>query len=326
MDESTFDDLTRSIVVDGRTRRMLLRLVAGSAFSGFVARLGLADVTEAKSKRSRSRRKRQPQPERKRRGSLQTEGKRKKKHKKKTPPLPPGCQNCGTCQMCQDGQCVGDPDLWLVRCLDNPIDPGGQCHVCAVDGSGNCEPYSNGSACNDGDECSWCQDGQCVPIPEKDLGPCGTSPCHLCVEGTCQPAGQGSDCTDGQGEGFCCHHTCIHPGCDRDRYNPYTCECGCAPGQQLCPDGRCIPDDQCCVACGTFEKCCGGRCMPCPAGGTCGAGTCGCGGEFPKSCPPNPDRPNGYCCAASHAGAPFVSCTARACPDCPEFWACSYVG
>ena len=48
--------------------------------------------------------------------------KKKKKGKKKPPPLPPGCRDCGDCEMCQNGACAPDPELDLVRCLESPDD------------------------------------------------------------------------------------------------------------------------------------------------------------------------------------------------------------
>jgi hypothetical protein len=123
----------------------------------------------------------------------------------------------------------------------------------------------------------------------------------------CRPAGNGSSCDDG---GVCCNATCIHPECDLDRYNPLTCECGCQPGQHLCADGRCIPENTCCDPCGPAEKCCQGHCRPCPEGGVCDSnGDCTCSGVYTIYCPPSPTFPlYGHCCRAGEFGSTFDSC------------------
>jgi hypothetical protein len=246
MEIEQFDAFTRRLGGD-TSRRQALRALAtalvGGALGGLTARLDIGDAVEAKTAKKHKRRRKDAATSR---GAVQVTGKHKhkKRHKKHNapPPLPPSCQHCGTCEKCQDGACVPDPDLDLVRCLDSSDDPGGQCHICW---NGACIPYSNGQSCNDGDECSWCQNGQCVPVPEKDLGPCGHSPCHLCDQGVCGPAGNGTECSDGQGKGVCCNHTCIHPSCDRDAYDPHSCQCLCGPGEQLCGH-QCLPADGCC--------------------------------------------------------------------------------
>jgi hypothetical protein len=261
MDVDRFDGFTRSLSTADASRRRALRVLGSllltGALGGVVAKLWPAESAEAKTGMAhRKAQKRSAHQAKDQRGELEAAGKHKKHHKKhkKPPPLPPGCQHCGTCEKCQDGACVPDPDLDLVRCLDSADDPGGQCHVCQ---SGQCVPYSNGSVCNDGDECSWCQNGQCVPVPEKDLGPCGHGVCHLCDRGVCGPAGNGTECTDAQGGGVCCNQTCIHPDCGRDAYDPYTCECTCGPGERRCGE-YCFPANSCCSPPDPYPVC--GQC------------------------------------------------------------------
>jgi hypothetical protein len=83
MDHSDFDTLTRSVVAEGGTRRALVRLLAGGALGGLVARLGLSERAQAKAKQKRKRHKQhKPQAKHQQTGPLQTEGKRQGKKRK----------------------------------------------------------------------------------------------------------------------------------------------------------------------------------------------------------------------------------------------------
>jgi hypothetical protein len=169
-----------------------------------------------------------------------------KKKKKRNPPLPPGCRNCGDCQLCESGACAPDPELDGVRCLENPEDRTGQCHVCQ---NGVCVPLANDGPCKDGDECSWCQDGRCVPVREKQLSPCGNDRCKRCLNGRCTRIGDGGTCDFGGVTGACCSGLC--KDVDRDRNNCGQCGRRCAAGEE-CRGGNCGPpcpapcDAQCC--------------------------------------------------------------------------------
>jgi hypothetical protein len=255
LETEQFDALTRRLGGAGPSRRQALWALGSVLLSGALgsvaASLGL--VTDAEATANGKNRKAKPKPRRaahtveKERGRLQAEGKGKKKRKKrKPPPLPPGCRDCGDCEMCLNGACAPDPELDLVRCLESPEDRSGQCHVCQ---NGACVPLPNDSLCNDGDECSWCQDGRCVPVRDKQLDPCGNDPCKRCLAGRCTGVGDGDTCKVGSIEGACCSGVC--KDLDLDRNNCGQCGRRCEPGD-VCRQGACEPpcpapcDNECC--------------------------------------------------------------------------------
>jgi hypothetical protein len=183
MDHGQFDALTRT-VGDGGTRRAVVRLLAVATLGGFVARLGLADVTAAKGKKhkAKSKRQRKSQAERKAQGQLQAAGKHKgkKRHKKpKPPPVPdPPCPDGKG--LCPDGktcvyidECCPGQD----RCADGTCVEQDQC----CPGQRDC----GGGVCVGPNRCcpaeKKCADGECYP---KD-GCCPEE--KLCDSETCIP-------------------------------------------------------------------------------------------------------------------------------------------
>ena len=124
MENDQFDALIRTLSGADSSRRETLRvlrgMLLGGALSGVVARLGLGEGAAAKGKKhqkAKSKRQRKARTEHRQHGQFQAEGQHKgkgkgKHHKHKPrdptppPPLPPGCENCNECQMCQDGACA----------------------------------------------------------------------------------------------------------------------------------------------------------------------------------------------------------------------------
>lgn len=281
VDHGQFDDLTRNVVSGVGARRMLLRFFAGIALGGMAPLLGLGEAADAKSPKHGKR-----QNGHKRSSHLQAAGKKKKhrnnrkgkgkdkdKPRKPVPPLPPGCEHCGECQMCQDGACVPDPDLELVRCADS------------------------------GETCGLCSDGQCLPTVD---GACADGSCP--ARGECCPEQFQCDsgkCIDPLDE--CC------PGqrlCGEDVCIPED-QC-CADEKKCRPDGPCFPVDFCCLhtqpTCGACQQldcvdgdwvceatcetaghaCCGGSCVSttCPPGQEFDSASCQCQAGV---CPDGPD-------------------------------------
>jgi hypothetical protein len=266
MDQGHFDDLTRSMGRGGDTRRAILRLLAGGALGGMVARLGLVEVTEAKPKHEKEKRKQQrrPQAEHKGHGQLHAEGKGKKKKRHKKPkeplPLPPGCAFCNDCQMCQDGACVPDPALDGVRCLAS----GAACGYCQ---SGQCTASAL-PPCPDG---TCLQRGQCCPGEKKCPDPTPGSPTGYACVGL-------DDCCPDQKK---CAGGCVYKQACCPEERPQCGQCGeiCVNGtwrcsaQKPCADGSCVAQDACCGGdCGSSSVCCQGTCCDRYQGG--GVFTC----------------------------------------------------
>jgi hypothetical protein len=227
MDHEEFDALTRTMADGGTTRRAALRFVSGGLLGVLAARLGLPEDAAATPKK----RKRRPEP--KRHDSLQAEGKRRKKRRKKPqepPPLPPGCQQCNDCEMCQDGVCVPDVDLEGVRC------------------------QGSGAACG------YCQFGQCAP---SVVPPCADGVCpqreQCCSEEKRCPDRESESGWACVGKDDCCPdekrcaNGCVdrRACCPEDR--PRCGQCGeiCVNGTWQCSaqkpcGGECIPEDECC--------------------------------------------------------------------------------
>ena len=131
MDAGQFDGLTRSVASDVGTRRAVLRLLAGGALGGLVARLGLVEVTAAKKKHKKltKKRNRPSRVERQAHGELLAEGKRKGKKHNRKPKNPPPSPNepCNLDKFrCPDGTCVP----WGTCCAGEkrcPTGPGPRC-------------------------------------------------------------------------------------------------------------------------------------------------------------------------------------------------------
>jgi hypothetical protein len=274
LDANQFDALSRTIV-NGLGRRGLLRAFLGGTLPSLLATLETdARPRTAPRQAHGHRRDRQrhgdapshhDEMERAAHGQPHPEGRRKgKKRRKKSPPppLPPGCQNCNECQMCQDGACVPDPALEGVRCLGS----GTACGYCQ---GGHCAS-SIIPACPDGvcpQKGKCCSDEQFCDDPESPIGFICLPPDACCPEKkkcadrcidrrTCCPDEQ-PPC------GQCSQPVCFH-GFWR-----------CESQQKPCPDGTCVAQDQCCpgqrhcpgeTSCIAVDECCPNQIR---CGGTC---------------------------------------------------------
>ena len=300
MDQESFDDLTRSVAGGLGTRRQALRALSGAllggGFGGVATWLSLIDETAAKAAKrpAKSRHNRGPRTEPKTHEQLQAQGRgrgkgkgkgKKGKGKKKPPPLPPGCEFCNECQMCQDGACVTDSALAGVPCLGS----GATCSHCQA---GLCTaneqlPCADGLCARRGQCCpgeKWCPDHEsstgfacvgetdCCPGQRKCAdGSCGSNTrcCPnewKCLDGTC--VAQSQCCTN---ERKCPDGSCVSSGacCPGEKLCPGASSCvgqdDCCPGQILCR-GSCIDSDvyQCCgdKVCWKDSACCGDSLLP----------------------------------------------------------------
>jgi hypothetical protein len=166
MDHEQFDDLTRTVVGEGGTRRALLRLLVSGVLGGLAARLGLDEVTAAQKAKKRTRQA-DTSP-----SATQAESKRHKMHSKKhnknhkinpkgTGDIPLCRLDCETTgrKCCPDGSCVliGDCCPGMKHCGVTSCIPEGQC--CPGDDSAGCQPCevevcNNGEwVCQSTDEC-----------------------------------------------------------------------------------------------------------------------------------------------------------------------------
>jgi hypothetical protein len=300
VDHNHFDELARTVVHETGNRRAIFRFLTGSALGGVAARLGLAEDADAKANKHKAKQKRTSGRDRQAQGQLQSEGKRKGKKRKK-PVLKPLCafSDCddrgGTCCPVQSCAAAGACCPGQKKC------PGYDECFAAED----CCPNAVPPLCEACDKVV-CQNGGLVCKPRADWKPCSDGSCV--PNDTCCPDAIPPLCNDCQdevcdgGELVCQPNTAV--------------TCQSPSGQGRCCEGAC---------CGPDEQCCQGQCTSCPSGGGCGAsGTCGCAGELSVSCPPRPERPNGYCCQPDHYGVPFWGCQGRVLPDLPQLWGCLY--
>lgn len=382
MDHARFDAWTRSIVTRPGRRRSLLRLVAGSTLGVVAAHLGVAEGTEAKPRQHRRKRRSSHRHETATRaqghgkpsGGVQSERKHKHKgkHRKQKPhdptppPLPPGCEHCNECEMCQDGACVPDQALGGVPCQGS----GAGCNHCL---NGQCVPTEQ-LPCDDG---LCAHRGQCCPgeqyCTDQD-SPLGYS----CIGQTDCCPGQ-KKCTSGACISYwgCCDEdrptcgACDTPTCDHGSwYCPGNCcstqkQCpdgtcvgptDCCPGQHQCPDGSCIRNFDCCpgehkcsdglcapagTCCLNEKRCADGSCKECcpedkPTCSDCEVATCTSGGYV---CSPNgacgPKCGEGYCPKDMYCHHPGTCCGTSGCvcasgyanpPGCNAYGQCCRTG
>jgi hypothetical protein len=151
--------------------------------------------------------------------------------------------DCGTCRVCDEGQCTGCPD-----CCDT---------------NGDCQDGERNAACGSSGTCDICtgqeecQDQRCVCVPDCDGKVCGDDGCT----GTCEPGCPAdSTCTDG---GTICL-------CDF-----VTCDSACCPAGESCCDDGCANLESNPNHCGACGNACG-------ADQVCQGGVCGvaCGSDF----------------------------------------------
>ena len=255
MDHRHFDDLLRNAAYTPSTRRTVALLLAGGPLLGVAARLGLADVTEAKPKKHKAKPKQQraAHATAKQRGQLQAEGKNKKKRKKK-PQASPECNPdvVKLCGKCEEPVCAaGD---WVCRSNGEKPCPDGSC-------------VAANACCGDKYRCD---DGTCVD-PFSECCPDQ----KLCA----------SNCI---AKDACCH---MDPAPLCGQCERVVCEAGswaCQPRTDVkaCPGGSCVPVEACCPEdlpeCGPCEY------LECVDGlGVCRpiVGQCEAGGEWdPQIC------------------------------------------
>lgn len=231
------------------------------------------------------------------------------------------CDNiddCGPCEECKDGFCVGkcsgdqicdEANNICVECKDkddcpcNQICSAGKC-VCPPEAPNELADGCCGS-CKDNNDCPACTEcvgDKCIPVDCGD-GVCDPSQ-NKCVD--CLKSG---DC---KGENRCCvNKKCVC--CEGFTYNPVTDKCepdaecesdddcpvcqictedGCVP--RVCPDGYVCVNDECKKICNCDNPSCprSEGCVPLNAD-TCYCtsceGSCSENGECAKGCYCNPD-------------------------------------
>jgi hypothetical protein len=340
MDGSRFDQLTMTLTTGAGSRRRLVRGLAGVAFGGLLARIGVGEAAAACAKAGRSCSRRDPccsgadcinrncvcQD-----GLTACNGRcvdtaRNEKH----------CGDCGAdCgddERCRDGQCVRDcvPEEPRVACQDrvcgtaeNNCGETVHCGRCRADQV--CSAPDGTCACHDTrTECG----GACVN-PTNDpnhCGRCGRScPSGTCIGGECaEPEtcnGRDDDLDGETDEGSICpankvcrQGLCVCPADMEDCDGDGRCE-------QLGTDAHCARCDD---RCRGGQTCQGGRCA-CPAGTQDCDGTCipeaDCCGD---GCPcPSGERecdgaciPRSGCCAADDCPAEAPHCVDHVCQAC----------
>ena len=302
MDAHQFDDVARSLI-DTRSRRGALRLLAGAVLGGLVplARSGAAEARQCRTDRGcepcqRCRNGRCSggcaNGERCVDGACVEAGER--------------CttaEDCGACRRCLEGRCVAVPELDGKKC--------GGCFRCR---NGRCAAPS-AELCDD-DEicrvetgicCPKCVSGRCCPIGERCIDPGPFSANFCCNEELNEPCGHNGDGTFGQccskANEKCCDGECVpmdQPCCPAgrtvcggtcvdtktDASNCGACGVRCRSGCQRCENGTCVTTGPCCqpgeIDCGT--RClnprgtdpfnCGGCGVKCGSCEHCDYGTC----------------------------------------------------
>ncbi len=315
MDHSAFDAMTKAMAGGAEDRRAILRLLAGSAFGGLLARLGLDDAA-AKKRRGKGHH------DGVRPGRLSAADKKRRKHKKrrkdrhkdkhpKPDPKP-------------EPEPEPDPDCPLDKfpCPDGTCVPWGTC--CALE-------YR-------------CPNGRCIPVHECCPGKrdCGDLTCV--AEGEC--CEHEKQCDDGscQSQEECCpgYWECPSGGCVKIG--------DCCDGMRRCGEAGCIPFNECCdedpdpecdsceeVVCVAGEKecrsscrtegwiCCQGECLsPCSPGWRRNPQTClcediPCQGTIPEcgACSTAMCVDDVWTCVGTHQG---VECSEASRICCPTHW------
>lgn len=270
MDETRFDVLARA-VVNGGTRRTIVRLLAGCVLSTAATSLELGADAARKARREHAQARRRQSGNR-REGDVQSERKHKRQGRHKKKPRPPqstvcdngrprcsdgSCSQAGVCcpgsKRCSDGFCVKEVNC----CDDEKICDDGSCasqDVCCP-GEREC---ADGGCAKPGNCCAGeqkCADGSCVandaccfdgPAPDCR----GACQLYVCEGGqeVCKPRLDGLLCQTSTGrEGTCCKGECLRGEIECPKYpwrkfNPATCLCECktgtdAGGMTCCPAG-----------------------------------------------------------------------------------------
>jgi hypothetical protein len=231
----------------------------------------------------------------------------------------PGSYRCGNACLPRNQPCNGACQNRLKLC-------GGTCV------EGNCCP---GDSCG---PCKSCQNNRCQPTADGQPGPGCSGTCRECENGTCRDRPNAKVCGNAcVSASTCCTNNVPGrcPDCSNCQGNG---QCS-APQGISCGGGRCVPFGQCCVSCGTCQRCTanGLGCMadngasctsggqpgtcngtscalvkrgnnqPCPAGGSqCQSGNCSGG----LCCPGGQNNCGG--CQPNSPNACGASC--RVCP------------
>jgi hypothetical protein len=225
--------------------------------------------------------------------------------------------NCTTGDVCQaDGSCAGAP----VVC--QPLD---ECHV-----AGTCDP-STGACSNpaapDSTACSGgvCCGGTCVP---GNCCPICSSPTPVCNVDTCVQCSIPSDCPAPSDP--CTVATCTANVCGTTAVGDD--QAGACTGGEVCCGGACTDTSSDHDHCGTCTNVCGGT-DTCSAGACIGAGTCAantdycftgsitnCNGDSSCTCRTKVDG-SMFC-----ATGPALCATCNTDADCGVGWACLDLG
>lgn len=250
---------------------------------------------------------------------------------------PDGCGNSGTCGTCAQGQTC---NLATAQC-EGPACTPASCP------NGCCEPQANGPAvCRGGQRgcgasavcCPGCCDGTGTCQPGTDGSACGVNG-SACIQ--CDPLNNLCD----QGRCQCDANNCPDGCCDRGPGNPGACFSGCGSGGVQCRSEigeQCTQDGDCCsgncfggvcaatvtecggVPCaGTANGCCGATCCDdaatcCGTGAICQNNQCVCDAQTCAGCCENGPGNPGRCLENAPpqcgiGGAPCQSCPAGCC-------------
>jgi hypothetical protein len=305
MDHGHVDALTRSVASGGSARRGLLRLLAGGALGGLVARLGLAETGAAQPKKHKAKSK----PKQRRRHQAERKARTDRARRR----------GGATAQDC---------------------DPQTQC--CSPLFPVHCGTRSDGSpaCCNDGTKC--CPQGDhfiCCPTETYCCAnnfccfqnqTCGAVGCQGCPTGQTTCPADRTKCVDLQTDPNNCG-SCGHQCTGGSQCVQGSCVC-VSPTPDVC-GGRCVDlqtDPNNCGSCGnqcTDAQCVNGSCLDCPSGDPpCGEQCCNpllgevCVSNFgnPVCCAPAKVCGGGCCaecCASASRQACGTSCGPRCCAE-----------
>ena len=217
MDGERFDAITRRLAA-GASRRGALRLLAGGALGGLLARLGPQEAAATHA----------------------------------------GCRHngasCARAGQCCSGRCDSGTCRPCTKAGQCP-QPANPCQRAVCTGTGRCalRDKPTGTACGEGQVCCG---GVCTVLgTNANCGGCGEScerTCQACTgAGTCAAANEGAPCSDGTK--FCRSGTCIGDDCvpvgGTCSNGGECCGGGCQTETWTCcatGNGACVEDADCC--------------------------------------------------------------------------------
>jgi hypothetical protein len=300
MDHGHVDALTRSVASRLATRRGLLRLLAGGALGGLVARLGLAETGAAQPKKPKAKAK--PQPRR-----HQTERKARTDRKRRHDAV--SAQDCDPQTQCCN------PDFSVYCGLQRGLP------ACCQNGSRCCPQGDHFICCQTETYC--CGNSICC-FPDRA---CVNNTCSQCAAGETTCASDRTKCVDLQTDEANCG-SCGHQCTGGSQCVDGSCIC-LSPTPDVC-GGRCVDlqtDPNNCGSCGnqcTDAQCVNGSCLGCPdLQEPCGEQCCNpllgevCVSNFgnPVCCAPSKVC-GGSCCGECCASARSETCGTACGPRC----------